>query len=491
MGCFCIGSYTRVLLSCAVKGETQSVFCPKLFALLDPMNKDCMTEDTIGQILGGAQNLNPDWITAAKENISPAYAERYFYQIIRPCIENQKKELLVLGLKEIIRADSMRDDIELGTISSMTKKDFLEMTTVPLTQVLMDLFLYAVIHTDNKDQSKYVKGIKKTYCDQFMSDRDTIKTYEAEAVRPMKSISSSLRGKKFDSTFSKIYETTIGTPRPNHVRIYRVELDEAEFVYEQLQNFVENSIGYYLLSRTQVREYIEDEEEARIYPEGVRILKEQYKLRHKEVEDALGELLLYSFLEKALSAPKIMNSMEMNQTGYQSDSIHLLKLPGQDAQPVYQVVFGTSRLVGDLRTAVADALNKVAAIHTNRRRERRLINPASLRQVFSEEEANEVKRIVIPNDLSVDWAGDAFGIFLGYTPKLPDSSTMSDEEFKAAVAKRLEDDVADNIDFIEKQLVVLGLNTSSLYVYLLPFNNVEADKKQIMAHALGMGGESS
>ena len=73
----------------------------------------------------------------------------------------------------------------------MTKKDFLEMTTVPLTQVLTDLFLYAVIHTDNKDQSKYVKGIKKTYCNQFMSDRDTIKTYEAEAVRPMKSISAS------------------------------------------------------------------------------------------------------------------------------------------------------------------------------------------------------------------------------------------------------------------------------------------------------------
>ena len=103
MGCFCIGSYTRALLSCAVKGETQGVFCPKLFALLDPTNKDYMTEDTIGQILGGAQNLNSDWITAAKESISPAYAERYFYQIIRPCIEDQKKELLVLGWKEIIR----------------------------------------------------------------------------------------------------------------------------------------------------------------------------------------------------------------------------------------------------------------------------------------------------------------------------------------------------------------------------------------------------
>lgn len=266
MGYFCIGSYTRALLSCAVKGETQGLFCPKLFKLLDKSVDVTLSEDSINQILGGSQNLNIDWINTAKA-LPPAYVERYFYQIIRPCIEPQKKEQLILGLKEIIAKDAMKDDIELGTLASMTKRQFLDMTVVPLTQVLADLFLYAVIHTDNKDQKKFLKTIKKTYCDQFADKKDTITTYEAEAVRPLKSLSESLRGKTFKRTFVKIYESTLGLTKPNHMKIYRVDLDDSGFIYDRLQGFVENSIGYYLLSRTRVRELFEDEEEARIYRE--------------------------------------------------------------------------------------------------------------------------------------------------------------------------------------------------------------------------------
>lgn len=490
MGHFCIGSYTRALLSCAVKGETQVTFCSKLFSLLDGTVKDTLTEDNIGQILGGAQNLNPDWITVAR-NMNAAYAERYFYQIIRPCIEDQKKELLVIGLKEIIKADSMKLDIELGSIASMTKQQFLDMKTVPLTQVLTDLFLYAVIHTDNKDQKKFLKEIKKGYCDQFLGRRDEVQTYEAEAVRPMKSISTSLRGKRFDSTFERIYESTIGLTRPNHVQIYRVELGEECFEYEQLKTFVENSIGYYLLSRTKIKDLKDDEEEARIFPEGVRILKEQYRSRHKEVGDVLGELLLYAFLEKVLSAPKIMSSMEMQQPGYESDSLHLLKMPGNTIVPSYQLVFGTSDLVGDIRASVDNALNKVEKIKNNKVKERRMINPSALRQVFSPEEVDVVKKIVLPDDLSVDRPSDAFGIFLGYTVNLPNGDSMTEKEYTKAVAKQLELDVADNIDYINEGISKRGLNKNSFYFYLLPFNNIDVDKKQIMEEVLGLGGESS
>ena len=42
--------------------------------------------------------------------------------------------------------------IELGSNAHMTKDQFLKMTSIPFTEVLTDLFLYAVIHTDNTDQ---------------------------------------------------------------------------------------------------------------------------------------------------------------------------------------------------------------------------------------------------------------------------------------------------------------------------------------------------
>ena len=120
-----------------------------------------------------------------------------------------------------------------------------------------------------------------------------------------------------------------------------------------------------------------------------------------------------------------------------------------------------------------------------------MINPAVLKQVFSEEEAEAVKKIILPNDLSVDRPAEAYGIFLGYTVKLPDGSQMNDDEYKEAVGKQLETDVTENIDYIYDEIFRRGLDKNSFYIYLLPFNNIVADKMRIMAEVLGMGGVTS
>ena len=106
-------------------------------------------------------------------------------------------------------------------------------------------------------------------------------------------------------------------------------LNEVRFVYEQLYSFVENSIGYYVLSRAQVKELLSEEEEARIYPKALRFLMEQYEAHPQYVQEALPGLMIYSFLEKALHAPKILNSMELQRPGFLTNSVHLLKLDGE------------------------------------------------------------------------------------------------------------------------------------------------------------------
>ena len=433
MGHFCIGSYTRALLAGAIKGETQATFCPRLFALLDPYVKNSLSfEKIMEQILGGAQNLNTEWIRAARA-INPLKAERYFYQFVTPYLEPQKHAQLLLILKEIIETDGMKDDIPLGRIADMTKRQFLDMSVVPFTQVLTDLFLYAVEHTENTDQKAYIKKITKKYCDRYNDRKDELKTYEVEAVKPLESINLSIRGKGFDRTFFKVYESTIGLSKPNHVRIYRLGLNEVQFVYDQLHDFIENSIGYYVLSRAQVHEMLDEEEEARIFPKAKRFLKEQYETYPDYVNETLPGLMIYSFLEKALKAPKLLNSMELQRPGFLTNSVHLLKLEGVE-DPVFQVVYATSHVVGDLREAIANGLKRVVAIKANQNKEHQLIDPSSLRQVCTSKEADAVRSMIFPNKMSIDFPKDAFGIFLGYTAELPDSSVMaSDAEFVNAV----------------------------------------------------------
>jgi len=488
MGNFCIGSYTRALLAGAQKGETQATFCPKLFSLFDQTIKYSPSfEDTMGQILGGAQNLNPEWIRMARD-INPLKAERYFYQFVTPYLEPQKKSQLLFVLKEIIAADGMQSDIQLGRISSMTKQQFIDMTIVPFTQVLTDLFLYAVVHTENTDQKVYIKKITKKYCDRYNDRRNELKTYEVEAVKPLQSIDLSIRGKSFDRTFSKVYESTIGLVKPNHVRIYRMGLDEAKFVYDQMCAFVENSIGYYVLSRAQVKELINDEEEARIFPKAMDCLKKQYNLHPEYIQETLPGLMAYSFLEKALGAPKLLNSIELQRPGFLTNTVHLLKLEGVN-EPVFQTVYSTSRMVGDLRDAITDALKRVYEIKNNGNTEHQLIDPSSLRLSCTEEEAKAVRTMIFPNRITVDRAKDAFGLFIGYTIDLPDSSLVeSDEEFAAAVEARIKADIESNIDYIHEKISELGLTAHSFYFYIMPFNCVDEDTRTIIQQVLRKGG---
>lgn len=491
MGHFCIGSFTRALLSGAQKGETQATFCPRLFAMLDPHVKNSITfEDTMGQILGGAQNLNTEWIRIARD-MNPLKAERYFYQFVTPFLEPQKHSQLLLVLKEIIDADPMKEDIQLGKIASMTKHQFLEMSHVPFTQVLTDLFLYAVEHTENTDQKAYIKKITKKYCDRYDDRKDEITTYEVEAVKPLESIGSSLRGKGFDRTFHKVYESTIGLKKPNHVRIYRLGLNEVRFVYEQLHDFVENSIGYYVLSRAQVKEMIAEEEEARIYPKAKNFLREQYKNNPDYVCETLPGLMVYSFLEKSLKAPKLLNSMELQRPGFLSNSVHLLKLEGVD-EPVFQVVYATSHIVGGLKEAISNGLDQVARIDKNSNKEHQLIDSSSLRMACTDEEAKAIRAMIFPNKINVDFPKDAYGIFLGYTTNLPDSSSMESEaEFAAAVEEKLKEDIEANISFINDKIKDLGLMSHSFYFYILPFNDVEDDLKNLFEHIIGTEGVST
>ena len=50
------------------------------------------------------------------------------------------------------RLQNQFDILESADTAHMTKDQFLKMTSIPFTEVLTDLFLYAVIHTDNTDQ---------------------------------------------------------------------------------------------------------------------------------------------------------------------------------------------------------------------------------------------------------------------------------------------------------------------------------------------------
>lgn len=85
-------------------------------------------------------------------------------------------------------------------------------------------------------------------------------------------------------------------------------------------------------------------------------------------ETVLGEILLYIFLEQELDAPKIMSKIELDEynrdTVSKSGGVHLLSF-NRSGQPVHQLVFGASDIIGNLSAAVDRAFGKIAKIEAN------------------------------------------------------------------------------------------------------------------------------
>ena len=79
----------------------------------------------------------------------------------------------------------------------------------------------------------------------------------------------------------------------------------------------------------------------------------------KGTGNELGEMLVYTLLEEKLDAPKILSRVELSTdaVNYSSEceSIHLLTLGEADGQATYEMVFGTSNIVGDIQDAIDNA----------------------------------------------------------------------------------------------------------------------------------------
>ena len=110
--------------------------------------------------------------------------------------------------------------------------------------------------------------------------------------------------------------------------------------------------GHYCLSRRTWEEY--KNKPMRLS----RLVRDKFrKLSSNKGE--LGELLMFSFLESDLNAPKLLSKMELktNPNNYfnGADGVHYLKVSDEN----YQLIYGESKVYSDLKNGIKEAINSI------------------------------------------------------------------------------------------------------------------------------------
>lgn len=289
---------------------------------------------------------------------------------------------------------------------------------------------------------------------------------------------------EFDKVFIELeHGSKLEIANKNEVRFFMLDVKNNKYSYYEMFNVLHSNLGRYALSR---KEFKRDPETA--------ISKAISKFH--EVKGAgtgaggeLGELLLYLFLETVLCAPKLLSKMELkgtrNQYNYNADAVHYFTYKNEYGQH-NQLILCESKLIGDFSRAIKEAFDSLTKSIANKEFDLSLISTEMFKESFSEEEANDIIRQIVPN-ATEDYKNDiiketAAGIFIGYDKPITEQGDSL--VVRKQTAENIIKEIPNMVKKINEQIDKHNLSGMSFYIYLLPFNDVDKDRAKIMDQLL-------
>jgi len=297
--------------------------------------------------------------------------------------------------------------------------------------------------------------------------------------------------KGFDDVFTEVdHEESLGLRNPHELRMFHLNVANNLFSFDALHRFLRRNIGRYVFSRTSIEQFYIDGDHEDIGTKAIELLRDAYKMDEAEISEELGDIMLYVFLEQMLEAPKLYSKIELSAPGQLSNcngcGVHLLSLENGGV-PSYQMVFGKSHIVGDMKDAIDNAFQALSDLKNNTSSELKILESTVLYQAYDSETTDYLKNIILPSKNNNATCDNAFGVFLGYSLGL-NPENYSNAEFRQKVMDKMDLDIKAHAAYIIDKINEEGLGSHSFYFYILPFNDADGEKKRIMDALLLRGG---
>lgn len=260
-----------------------------------------------------------------------------------------------------------------------------------------------------------------------------------------------------------------------HLHVLRV--DGGDFAIKPLfKELVNNSISY-VLSRQNLEKLTSDLSRM---GEFFRKTQMQFKAPDPNAGEG-GELLLYSFLEGHLGAPKILSKMELKTSPehyvHGTDGVHLLEVAEGD----YQLIFGESKMYGDAGVVGASVERGIKAAFTSMGKVQEddfdfdtwLVESELLKESLDPAKVELLATILLPpasGGVQIT-KSNAFGVFIGFEldvteyPFADYTATQIEEHLRAIALTA----ITDQIDTVKSEIQKRGLGGYQFHIYAVPF----------------------
>lgn len=486
----CFGSLLKILMTSTQAGVQQQDVCSELIMAVGGEN--IAGEHTkITRLRECEANVPDDAIDGAKNAVFEEVVSRLNGDLLSKFILEDRIPVVVLALKDILSRDSVGISIHIGKYK---KSELLSMVDIYAAEFLACFLIYTcaeVVNRNGKDGK--TNFITKDYVDSFESQKNLINIITVPIIRTQQ-LQVTLNRDDFDQIFIESEGAgQLDNPNYSQVRLFYLDIENNEFSYDCLDDFLVDNIGYYVLSRTEMQNLRDRHKEHSACLRAIRAMNQHGTPGEKGTGNDLGEVMVYAFLEDVLGAPKIFTKAEIvgGTPGSRTDGVHLLKL-NDGGNDKYQLVLAASDITGNIKNAVDSVIQRLDDIVGVTGNERKMVDRAVLSSRFDADTTSYLKSILIPSRAASGRPDISFGIFIGYSLGI-DPSQYDNDTYRSKAMEKMKQDVEDIAPYISTQLsnasIVSNSNITnhSFYFYFMPFNDADSDKDKIMQNLLSGG----
>lgn len=296
-----------------------------------------------------------------------------------------------------------------------------------------------------------------------------------------------------DNSFLNIFDKLIEKDiiETCNINLFSIKIRNNAFDYDALVDQLVDRLVTFCTCSKQYQELISTNKSGTLSKNSRKLFREYIKVKkagreyteNDTTDGEVGELMLYSFLESHLNAPKILTKMRFktstNDPVKRADGIHLLKIE----EGYFQLIYGESKLYKDLTSGITDAFKSVHEFKTRNNNNIHdecifLIN--NIESELTTKEYEYVKAILIPNESEKEY-DVSFGIFIGFEIEVPEEfANKNNREFRIELKKLLKEKVSEKIQHIKNKINEFDIRSNNCYIYLVPFTDLNKDKLKIL-----------
>ena len=338
----CFAVLIEVLKICSKPKVYNKTLCGAVARTIDEYYGNMLEVDdgTVSHLLSCDYNLSPENIVEPAKLVSFSKVSKGMATYVIPLLDADKLPLGILALRSIALSSVIEPDAEIGQMKRSTLESA---TAFDPADFLANIFLYTAIAVENKSGKDSIDLVDKVFVESFEAQRASFKLEPDTIIEPVE-LDRTLKDSDFDAVFRKVQcDDDLDLKNKSGLNLYYLDISDSAFDYMALNEYLFDSVGMYVYSRTQMKEFEDKKKIRSMGAKALRLMKANGNPDEKGTGNELGEMLLFAFLEDGLHAPKLLSKVEIStaasQFGSKSDCVHLLKRK-VNGEISYQLVFG-------------------------------------------------------------------------------------------------------------------------------------------------------